>query len=84
MNLSSCGIDCAACKFQVEQNCPGCNVHKGNPFWGKCDLFACATEKNLPNCGKCQEFPCEKLKEWASQENPERIQNLMSCQENKD
>ena len=77
MNLSSCGIDCAVCKFQTEQNCPGCRVHQGNPFWGKCDLYACATGKRLPHCGKCADFPCGMLHEWASSENPERIQNLV-------
>jgi hypothetical protein len=33
-------------------------------------------EKKQEHCGKCPEFPCDKLKEWASSENPERIDNL--------
>ena len=77
MNLSVCGIDCDVCEYKTANNCPGCRVLKGTPFWGKCDLYACAIKKNLPHCGKCEEFPCEMLKEWASGENPERIQNLI-------
>ncbi|MHB9024217.1 MAG: DUF3795 domain-containing protein [Armatimonadota bacterium] len=77
MNLSICGIDCDVCKYKKESNCPGCHALKGKPFWGECDLYACATGKNLPHCGKCEAFPCEMLKEWASGENPERIHNLM-------
>lgn len=77
MNLSICGIDCDVCKYKDQNGCPGCRVHKGTPFWGKCDLYICATEKNLSHCGECEDFPCEMLKEWASSENPERIQNLI-------
>ena len=77
MNLSVCGIDCEACKHKTTDSCRGCRAHKGNPFWGKCDLAACAAEKNLQNCGLCAVFPCGMLKEWASGENPERIQNLI-------
>ncbi|MDR0819679.1 MAG: DUF3795 domain-containing protein [Oscillospiraceae bacterium] len=79
MNLSSCGIDCAACKFTAEKNCPGCHAVKGKPFWsadGDCDLYTCAADKVVHNCGKCSEFPCGMLKQWAESENPERIENL--------
>ncbi|GHV36295.1 hypothetical protein FACS18949_15540 [Clostridia bacterium] len=84
MTLSSCGIDCAACKFAVEQNCPGCHNLNGKPFWssgGVCDLYACADGKGLHNCGKCGEFPCGTLHDWAYQEegeNGRRIENLKS------
>ena len=84
MNISSCGIDCAACKFQVEQNCPGCHVHKGKPFWGKCDLYACATKKELPHCGKCGDFPCKQLIDAHKGENPDgngiEIENLKALE----
>ena len=76
MNLSSCGIDCDACKFAADQNCPGCYALKGNPHWGECDLYVCAVRKGVPHCGKCDEFPCDMLKEWSSAENGERIDNL--------
>ena len=82
MNISSCGIDCGACKFTAEQNCPGCRAHKGKPFWGNCDLFACADGKTLPHCGNCGEFPCEKLITAHKNENPDgngiEIENLRS------
>lgn len=77
MNLSSCGIDCGKCKFKIDKKCPGCGALKGKPFWGRCELYTCAESKNLTNCGECKEFPCKMLKEWASGENPERIQNLI-------
>ena len=79
MNLSSCGIDCDACKYKFEQNCSGCRALKGKPFWSGesgCDLYTCAAGKGLPHCGACVEFPCAMLKEWATNENPERIENL--------
>ncbi|MCL2772175.1 MAG: DUF3795 domain-containing protein [Oscillospiraceae bacterium] len=81
MNLSSCGIDCDACRFKTEQNCPGCYEIDGKPFWSsnggtKCDLYECAEKRVLPHCGKCRDFPCNMLKDWASAEGPERIDNL--------
>jgi hypothetical protein len=82
MKLSSCGIDCDACKFTVEQNCPGCHAVEGKPFWssdGVCDLYACASGKQLHNCGKCGEFACGMLTEWAANENGDRIENLRNA-----
>jgi hypothetical protein len=63
MNISSCGIDCDACNFKTEKNCPGCHALKGNPFWGSCGLYSCAATKTLPHCGKCDAFP--SCKQWA-------------------
>ena len=77
MNLSTCGIDCDVCKYKTENGCIGCRALEGNLFWGKCPLYECVVKKDLPHCGKCEDFPCERLKEWASNENPERIQNLI-------
>jgi len=80
MNLSSCGIDCDACAYKTSHSCPGCNAHRGTPFWGSCDLFACADGKALPHCGKCGEFPCKKLIDAHKSENPNgngiEIENL--------
>ena len=82
MNLSSCGTDCDACSYRTSHNCPGCGAHRGKPFWGDCDLFACADGKALAHCGKCGEFPCEKLIAAHKNENPNgngiEIQNLMN------
>lgn len=76
MNISVCGIDCDACKFKAEMGCAGCKSIQGKVFWGECELYACNAQKEQAHCGKCGQFPCEKLKEWASSENPERIDNL--------
>ena len=76
MRLSVCGIDCEACKYRTEMNCGGCTAKECKVFWGKCELHQCCTEKGHEHCGQCEEFPCAKLQEWASQENPERIDNL--------
>ena len=79
-NLSVCGIDCNACKFYIDKACAGCRevapVGK-TPWNGRCDLFDCAAKGNHDHCGQCEKFPCPTLKEWASNENTERIQNLI-------
>ena len=76
-NFSICGIDCDKCKHKLENGCNGCRSVRGKVFWGECDLYKCCIEKNKNNCGKCGIFPCGKLKEWAANENEERIQNLV-------
>ncbi|MBR5870766.1 MAG: DUF3795 domain-containing protein [Clostridia bacterium] len=73
---SVCGIDCDACEVGRSNGCAGCRENKGNIFWGACDLYACNAKKNQAHCGKCAEFPCAMLREWASSENTERIDNL--------
>lgn len=73
---SMCGIACESCKFKSEQGCHGCRNGKGKVFWGKCELYECCNEKSLEHCGECDDFPCDKLREWASSQNPERIDNL--------
>jgi len=75
-NFSICGIDCDSCKYKEESGCAGCRANKGQIFWGSCDLYRCCAEKGLEHCGHCDEFPCAMLREWASGENPERIENL--------
>ena len=79
-NLSVCGIDCNACKFFLDKSCAGCLkvAPEGKTVWnGRCDLYDCAAKENLDHCGQCKKFPCATLKEWASNENTERIQNLI-------
>ena len=75
-NFSICGIDCDACKYKEEAGCKGCRANKGQIFWGSCDLYKCCAAKGLAHCGHCGDFPCDMLREWASSENPERIDNL--------
>ena len=84
MNISICGIDCNTCNFLIENKCPGCRIAapEGKCVWnGRCDLYDCAARQKLPHCGKCKKFPCDMLKEWASSEGKERIQNLMDLNE---
>ena len=75
-SYSICGIDCDACSFVAERGCKGCRAVQGKVFWGECELYQCNAEKQQEHCGKCAQFPCAKLQEWASGENPERIDNL--------
>lgn len=77
-NYSVCGIDCDICKFKEDNGCKGCRENEGKIFWGECDLYSCCKSKEKEHCGKCSEFPCNTLKEWASSENTERIDNLRS------
>ncbi|MBQ2881008.1 MAG: DUF3795 domain-containing protein [Clostridia bacterium] len=84
MNLSVCGIDCNKCKFHTDASCKGCRAvaPEGKCIWnGRCDLYDCCSNQNLYNCGKCSQFPCKTLKNWAENENPERIQNLIDSNE---
>ena len=83
MNLSVCGIDCSKCNYFMNNQCLGCRkvAPEGKCIWnGRCSLFDCSTNKKVEHCGKCSKFPCEMLKEWASGENPERIQNLIDLE----
>ena len=82
-NYSICGINCSICKHKAENKCIGCRANEGRIFWGECDLYRCCIGKNKENCGECSIFPCDKLKEWASNENPERIQNLIELKNKK-
>ncbi len=75
-SYSICGIDCDICKFKIEQGCKGCKAIQGKVFWGECELYQCNKSRKQSHCGQCSEFPCDKLNEWASSENPERIDNL--------
>lgn len=80
MDLSVCGINCTSCGLYIEKKCKSCRVvaAEGKCVWnGRCDLFDCAARQDLVHCGKCKNFPCDILKEWASSENTERIQNLI-------
>lgn len=75
-NYSICGIDCDKCTVGHSNGCLGCKEIKGKVFWGECDFFKCNSQKQQEHCGKCSQFPCDMLKQWASSENPERIDNL--------
>ena len=75
-DFSVCGINCGTCEYRASKGCHGCRASEGRIFWGECELYSCCREKGLEHCGKCKSFPCDKLKEWAAQENDDRIANL--------
>lgn len=55
MNLSSCGIDCAACKIGVEKGCKGCHEQQGL-------TVEKAASVNAPNIKECfLNIECELL-----------------------
>jgi hypothetical protein len=60
--LAPCGAYCGVCEFYTKKKtpqCPGCASKKGHPFWGECQLFACAKKHSVDHCGDCTEFPCD-------------------------
>ena len=75
-NISICGIKCGICEHKLKGLCQGCRATEGTPFWGVCELYQCSKSKDVKHCGQCENFPCDTLKQWASSENPERIDNL--------
>lgn len=80
--LARCGIDCEACTFRAQMNCPGCIATGGKPFWGECVLAKCCVTKGHEHCGQCQEFPCVILHEYAYDpehgDQGERIRKLQN------
>ena len=59
--IAPCGTFCGTCKFynRTEQpSCNGCGNEKGAPFWGTCNLYACANDR-VEHCGVCEDFPCD-------------------------
>jgi hypothetical protein len=60
--LNACGAYCDGCPSYGsggDPPCAGCTEIQGNPWWGECRLFKCASEKKVAHCGLCNEFPCE-------------------------
>jgi hypothetical protein len=59
--VAPCGIYCGTCKFfsrKEKPSCSGCGNQNGEPFWGKCRLYACAKGR-VEYCGMCEDFPCD-------------------------
>ncbi len=75
---SYCGLECATCPEKKLNNCSGCIVTKGQPFYGSCDIVECIKERNKRFCGECENFPCELLKKYSFDkehgDNGERIE----------
>ncbi len=60
--LHACGAycdDCPSYKGKEAPACEGCIETRGNPWWGECKLFKCASDKGVSFCGACDDFPCE-------------------------
>ena len=72
MDISVCGIDCAAARPECNKvheelhsnPCKGCNAVEGKVFWTKymdlevCPIYSCVKEKQLKHCGECAQLPC--------------------------
>jgi hypothetical protein len=59
--VAPCGTYCGTCKFlnrKEKPSCSGCRNQNGEPFWGKCRLYACAKGR-VEHCGMCEDFPCD-------------------------
>jgi len=57
-----CGEFCGSCPYHTgekQPSCPGCDVVKGKPFWGECEVYTCIAEHGVEHCGLCGEFPCD-------------------------
>ena len=57
---SYCGLSCEECEYREEFHCGGCN-----PFYGPCELAACARRKKVNFCGECKDFCCEMLHRYS-------------------
>ncbi len=59
--VAPCGTYCGTCSLlnrEQKPSCLGCANQKGELFWGKCKLYACATGR-VEHCGICDDFPCD-------------------------
>lgn len=76
--LAVCGRYCGNCVWYLDgsgSNCPGCNVHKGYPSWGECQVYSCVAEHDVGYCGACDEFPCDLIMNYCDPGNPEGPRN---------
>lgn len=62
---SYCGLSCEECEYREEFHCGGCMATGGNPFYGPCELAACARRKKVNFCGECKDFCCEMLHRYS-------------------
>lgn len=69
ITLAKCGMDCTACRFAEENDCPGCMYcqpaeNRTKLFEDEeCEIGICCEKKGCEHCGRCPDFPCEALKE---------------------
>ncbi len=72
--IGTCGTECAKCEHMLNEKCGGCREIEGKPFWGECELYACAAGKQLLHCGFCADYPCDKLSELLKNEGSNGIE----------
>ena len=78
--IAMCGAYCGHCEFKERTGCSGCQLQKGDIFWGTCAVATCCLDKGLLHCGLCPDLPCQALQEAFDQpehgDNGERLANL--------
>lgn len=86
--IAMCGVYCGECNWSEKTNCLGCQINKGDMFWGECSVAKCCVDKGLEHCGLCSGFPCKVLQEAFDNpehgDNGERLANLKSWAAGKD
>ncbi|MBQ5332326.1 MAG: DUF3795 domain-containing protein [Oscillospiraceae bacterium] len=69
VTMAKCGMDCTACRFALENDCPGCPYalpaeNREKLFEDEeCEVGICCGEKGFDTCAQCCDFPCESLRE---------------------
>jgi len=59
--IARCGAYYGDCEWREKMNCLGCQMTKGNMFWGECKVAKCSIEKGIDHCGLCSSLPCDIL-----------------------
>ena len=62
------GLSCSECEYREEFHCGGCVATGGQPFYGTCELAACARKHSVDFCGECKNFCCEMLHRYSYDE----------------
>lgn len=69
VTMAKCGMDCTACRFALENDCPGCPYaapHESRERLfedEECEVGICCEAKGFETCAECPDFPCEALRE---------------------
>jgi len=64
-----CGAYCGTCDWKEKTGCQGCQHHKGEMFYGSCNVAVCCTSNGFLHCGLCRNLPCPTLQQ--AFDNPE-------------
>jgi len=86
--IGRCGAYCGACAWREETHCLGCQLCKGDMFWGECSVAKCSIEKGIEHCGLCSNLPCDVIQEAYDHpehgDNGERLANLRAWAKGED